>query len=568
MATVDTSANKENSSMNEAPTKTIEDPATLTTNSDKKEEEPVISTKPTTDPSPSTDNKTDTDPQKKPSEPLEEQVLLSKGTELLKSQNYNDSAVLLSNAMSIVQQKSIATSIESIPYYMAYGKALLRLIQSSNDLFAAPIREKQQQHFAEQQEAEQEEEEVAPVLVSDAVADKEDPKPAENDSNSKEEQDEEDQDLDLAQKNEEVEDVMNEGGVGMTGNGDVDTSEDREIAWETFECARTILEDYLSVDDNGNDMDKVGLLGEVHSFLGEICIEDDNYELALEEYVKSIDLQNKCGVIGRKKASNHFYASLAAQFCEKEDVAVKHCKDAMEIVSECIVGLLNGFECNECKKDMENDELMKIVTGFVEGMDDEKKESENGKELIDLMGLMADLMSKYEELEQVIKYKKLKGDKKEEDNNDNNEGLMNLMNSDDPLSAFINGLTQKLGINEEELAKMEMNDDRINGDDDNKNNGDDGDVKDAEDGNKGVTQIGFGNNNDEDDDAEINDLGSFGKKKEAKKEEENAVQTVSSRKKRSLEEAEIDDGLNGNVKRMKLNSGDAVPVVVDNEDGK
>ena len=38
----------------------------------------------------------------------------------------------------------IADTIESVKYYMAYGEALLRLVQSSNDLFAAPVQESQQ----------------------------------------------------------------------------------------------------------------------------------------------------------------------------------------------------------------------------------------------------------------------------------------------------------------------------------------------------------------------------------------------------------------------------------------
>merc|ERR1712154_605743 len=180
-----------------------------------------------------------------------------------------------------------------------------------------------------------------------------------------------------------------------------------EIAWETFEYARVIIEDYLAIKGNENDDEYIRLLSLVHSFLGEIFIEDENNELALIEFRKSLELQNKCkiGVIKcRQKAFNHFMASLAAQFSGKNDDALKHCNIALKGLSERIMDLLKGFECNdECKENDNYGEIIKIAEGFMDKMDEDKAKSDDRKELKALIGVMGDLMSKLEEVEEIIK---------------------------------------------------------------------------------------------------------------------------------------------------------------------
>lgn len=111
-------------------------------NTDKKEEEPIADKKAEneTSTSKSEDNQNKTEIQS-------EEELLSAGTKLITEEKYSEAADILSNAMSIIQQKNIANTIESVKYYMAYGEALLRLVQSSNDLFGAPVRASQQKRM-------------------------------------------------------------------------------------------------------------------------------------------------------------------------------------------------------------------------------------------------------------------------------------------------------------------------------------------------------------------------------------------------------------------------------------
>lgn len=71
----------------------------------------------------------------------DEAELLVEGTKLLKSEQYDKACNVLSDALRVTQEKGIATNIESVGYYIAYGEALLRYCQSSNDLFGAAVRQ-------------------------------------------------------------------------------------------------------------------------------------------------------------------------------------------------------------------------------------------------------------------------------------------------------------------------------------------------------------------------------------------------------------------------------------------
>merc|ERR1712228_621529 len=193
--------------------------------------------------------------------------------------------------------------------------------------------------------------------------------------------------------------------VSVSGNGDVDTSEDREIAWETFEYARSIISEYLSKKEHENDDKYIEMLANVHSFLGEICIEDENNEMALSEFETALSLQSKCKndtIKCREKTFNRFYACLAAQFSEKDELAMKHCNAALIELSQGIREKLALFAAQEFKENIDNNELMQFAQECVDKMDEQQKGEENVKELEKLIGFMGDLMAKLEELQQGI----------------------------------------------------------------------------------------------------------------------------------------------------------------------
>ena len=362
------------------------------------------------------------------------------------------------------------------------------------------------------------------------------------------------------EENNAEEDEEKESKVAVSGNGDVDTSEDREIAWETFEYARSIISEYLQQKEHENDYKFIEMLANVHSFLGEICIEDENNENALNEFETALKLQDKCknGAIKyREKAFNRFYASLAAQFSEKDALAMEHCNAALVELSQGIRDKLALFECEEMKENVGNEELIQFAQECVGKMDPNKRENDaNVNELEELIGFMEDLMAKLEELEQGIQWKK--DNPSTNTNGDGNtvaDGLANA--SGDPLQALINGLSSRFGIDEAELAKMSAMDSEkdVNGNEKKK--------KESE----GVTTIGFGSNGKvEEDDGEVHELGSFGSKQKKAEEEEEVVNVIKTcSRKRSCSEAGIGaDDQNKDAKKMKLNSGDAA--VVENKE--
>ena len=128
MSTIDTSANKENKAENNTePTKPIES----TTSETKQEDQPSKT------PSTTTTTTDEIDEQKESNQ--NEEDILAEGIKLINAKDYASASSVLSDALQILQQKNISTAIEAAKYYMAYGESLLRLVQSQNDLFAAPL---------------------------------------------------------------------------------------------------------------------------------------------------------------------------------------------------------------------------------------------------------------------------------------------------------------------------------------------------------------------------------------------------------------------------------------------
>jgi len=316
------------------------------------------------------------------------------------------------------------------------------------------------------------------------------------------------------------------------GAGDVDTSEDREIAWETFEYARSIIEEYLAADGNQHDDLYRKKLAMVHSFLGEICLEDERHEAALQEFDSALALQSQCkeGVVScRERATNHYWACLAAQCAGKMEEALKHCTTALDCLSLKIQALCCGFEAEEeCKS---HDDVVSVAEGVVEKLDGAQRDSEEGKELKALVGVMTELSETRKEVERMILKQREEPTKSEA----NGQGMGNIMDAADPLAAMINGLIQQCGVDEEELAKMEA---MAGGNDENTNKG-----NNAKNSNppQGVTTIGFGDQAPVDDDEPVHEL--------------NVVKTK--RRKRNMQEAGLSDDAVEEVKKMKLNTGDS-----------
>merc|ERR1712048_56609 len=258
---------------------------------------------------------------------------------------------------------------------------------------------------------------------------------------------------------------------------------------------------------------------------------------ALAEFEQALALQQKCKnevIECREKTFNRFYACLAAQFCGKEDAALEHCNAAMIELSAGIrqkLALL-GDEQEELKENVVNEALVCFVRDAIKDKD----------------GAIV------KELEQQIEWKK------QHPNADGQQSAADLLPGaigGDPLQALISGLTSRFGIDEAELEKMSAMDADVNG---NTNS------NKKRDASEGVTTIGFGNGNVEEDgdDDDVHELGSFGSKQKEEKdvdEKKEEVIEVAASRKRSCNEAGIgtDDGAE-EVKKMKLNSGDSSAV--------
>jgi len=498
--------------------------------SDSKEQE-VPSTVPTSEcpMDQDTECKTDHATPSSESNQVHESQLLADGIKLLKADKFEEAVPLLSDALELIQKKGIAIDIKAVPYYMAYGEGLLRLVQSCNDLFAAPAPEQPEEDENEDDDIDN------PPMITDATESSPDPGPpmiidaTETSTSTSEPAPEPASEQSAPNGKDEASPSPPKDSTDtpLTSKPAVDTSMDREIAWETFEYARTIMEDHLAITANSTDWQCVKKLAECHAFLGEICIEDERNDAALVEFTKALELQDRCaeGVVGaRERACNHFFACLAAQFSEKETEALTHCEVALKALSQRICELMTKLGCDEeCK---ETQEVLDVGAKCVEGLSSEAAQSEDGKELSGLLSVAGDLTAKLEEVQGVIKFK---AENPQPEATTNSNAAVDLMASADPLSALINGLVSKCGIDQSEVARMDTQ------------------IKDEEEKKKekGVTTIGFGTEKVEEDE-EVHEIMVVKKK----------------RRKRKLEETdmakEVVEETTG--KKMKLNTGDAMVV--------
>jgi len=192
-------------------------------------------------------------------------------------------------------------------------------------------------------------------------------------------------------------------------------------------------------------------------------------------------------------------------------------------LSDTIKALCWKFQPEEeCKS---SDEVISAAETVIAKLSVEQKETEDGKELVALVGVMAELRETKEEVERLIERK----------NNPEPAATGNApVEEMDPMQAMINSLVAACAIPEEELAKMDKMEQEQQAQNGNGNsNSNTGAPK------EGVTTIGFGNQHDDGDD-----------------EVQEVMVVKTKRRKRNLQQAGIED-VEEEAKKMKLNTGTA-----------
>jgi len=527
--------------------------------------------------------------------------MLVKGKALMKDQQYEEAASILSEALQTIADKYVDNpkSIDLLEYYLNYGKALLRLTQNSNDVFGDSIR-KTQKEIKEHDEKGNDE--------NDEKGNDEDDENDEINENGEnivqcvdiEKQEANDKNEEIVMANDKnnnddnsnpensTEENTNEEAMDKEDTtehkNDYDTTEDRELAWESLETSRVIINEFLEKTNPSHCEKELNeeckkymlILAEIHSLLAESQMEDEIFEGALRDFEKALELRRACNDSWRELAYIHFMSSLCATYCRKNESSKQHLQDSIKLLRDRIIVLLRlsnvdveheleNEKENESNSNSQNEKLLSFIETklSMENINDETRE-----EIKDLKQNLTELLTKMNEeenskeamnedenglfnqvIQSMLQGGNLNNETIPEENGDEERFVVQMeednVSSDNVPSDNVDDNEEdsdNVNDNEEDSDKKNNNDNRVDENEnekiiDNKENQHDITNKNVP---YGVTTIGF--SNDENDLAakneeklNVNNLGNFGK---------------GNSRKRNLEEAHIDD--NSQCKKTRL----------------
>lgn len=258
------------------------------------------------------------------------QNLLEEGKKIVEEGKEFDAGIdKISEALAMVVSGYSELAPQTAPFYMEYGKALLRQSKAEEDVFSRL-----------------ESENVKPATTADVPEETDEKEPLEEDE--KEPLEDEKQNDGATEENGEMSDpvefpvstpqVVNESesaetnpapaeeaeGKGDDGAESQNMSDGRELAWQLFETARVVYA-------NGEFPNKGVLLADVHQCLGDVAVEDNNFDRGYQEYTDSIkclgpsvELSNP--LIGKLQQ----LAGMCALYAQQNEAAIFHYTAAAE----------------------------------------------------------------------------------------------------------------------------------------------------------------------------------------------------------------------------------------------
>ncbi len=125
--------------------------------------------------------------------------------------------------------------------------------------------------------------------------------------------------------------IVATGGQVETEEGDEDDADDMQIAWEVLELARVI---YSRSPNKAHLVE----LAKVHGRLGDLAMENEQFEQAMTEFNKCFELQKKELSPGdRRLAGSHSDLAQACLYDQKPEQAMEHYKLAAQVFETHLV---------------------------------------------------------------------------------------------------------------------------------------------------------------------------------------------------------------------------------------
>jgi len=253
-----------------------------------------------------------------------------------------------------------------------------------------------------------------------------------------------------------------------------DTTEDRELAWESLETARLIIEEFLQESNPSHNKKDLNLeskkhmstLAEIHCLLAESQMEEENFDGSLADYEKALQLRHICDDSWRELAYIHFMSSLCATYSGKNDASKQHLQDSVKLLRERSITLLKSLNVdinveNEKENEIDpNSQNEKVISSLETGLKIKNLSDSLKEELKDLKDNITELLNKIKEDE----------NKQYEMADENNKELLN-----DVIQSMLHG-GQNTSDTIEEGDEDDFEDDYEDEDDDEMENSNDEDL--------------------------------------------------------------------------------------------
>lgn len=272
--------------------------------------------------------------------------LLKQGKSL---DNADDGIDLLSRALELIVIKHGELHPETAPYYHEYGRRLIESSKRDQDVFAkieAQVNKPEEEKQEDCEEVASEEKETgaqtgtAAAEAASTAAEQDRPaedagakpaedagaKPAEGSAGSSGK-------MEVGEEERPTASAKDEAISSASATDSAELIEARELAWQLLETARVIY----SKDEQKN----ISEIAAVHCLLGDVAMEDGNFQRAYPEYVKATQIYGKhAGMADRRLGEAHQLAGLCALYDQQNEASIFHYTAAAEAFNNTLTELL------------------------------------------------------------------------------------------------------------------------------------------------------------------------------------------------------------------------------------
>lgn len=300
----------------------------------------------------------------------EAQKLLAQGKRHLFVKDYPSAVTTLGEACGKLSEQHGELADICSDAYFSYGRALLELSREESNILGNAVDPEKESEDSEEAEDDGGE---------DEKKDEEDSKDGEKDKEENEEHGDKNEDSDEkagdSEGHKEADSEDNKEGDEDTEEKDEDVN-NLQLAWEVFELAKIIFERQKNE----------AKLAETYLYLGEVALESENYESAVEDMKKCLDIQKQIlEPDHRDIAETLFQLGMAYSLSNQYDEAINSFKLSLNVLEDRIKNLENKQKPDPATSDnpfytVENEiaeikNLLPEIKEKISDMEDFKKEA-------------------------------------------------------------------------------------------------------------------------------------------------------------------------------------------------